>query len=110
MNRCLFVGLMVALLAFSGSVRDGFAQSAIVDEALTSVATAESAVADAKAAINEPKATTIAPTPEDTRAALNALTPDVAEAKPAPIPPANPGAPGQSCIQHLPLRNHRGKY
>ena len=51
MNRCLFVGLMVALLVFSGSARNGYAQSVITDEALASVATAESAVADAKAAI-----------------------------------------------------------
>ncbi|HSR88172.1 MAG TPA: hypothetical protein VLL07_04410 [Pontiella sp.] len=41
----------MALLAFSGSARDGFAQSVITDEALESVATAEAAVANAKASI-----------------------------------------------------------
>jgi hypothetical protein len=42
---------MVALLAFSGSARNGYAQSVITDEALASVAAAESAVAEAKASI-----------------------------------------------------------
>jgi hypothetical protein len=55
MNRCRFVGLMVALLVFSGSTRDGFAQSVLADEALASVATAESVVADAKASITRGK-------------------------------------------------------
>jgi hypothetical protein len=39
------------MLAFSGSARDGFAESVITDEALASVATAETAVANAKASI-----------------------------------------------------------
>ena len=55
MNRCRFVGLMVALLVFSGSARDGFAQSVLADEVLASVATAESVVADAKASIKRGK-------------------------------------------------------
>ncbi len=55
MNKYRFVGLMVALLVFSGSVRNGFAQSSITDEALASVATAESVVADAKASIKRGK-------------------------------------------------------
>ena len=55
MNRCRFVGLMVALLVVSGTVRDGFSQSMLADEALASVATAESIVADAKDAIKQGK-------------------------------------------------------
>ena len=55
MNRYRFVGLMVGLLVFSGSARDGFAQSVLADEALASVATAESVVADAKASIKRGK-------------------------------------------------------
>ena len=55
MNKCRFVGLIVALLMFSGSARDGFAQSVLADEVLASVATAESVVADAKASIKRGK-------------------------------------------------------
>ena len=51
MNRSVFVGLMVAVLVFSGSARNSYAQSVLADEALASVATAEAIVADAKDAI-----------------------------------------------------------
>ena len=55
MNRSVFVGLMAALLVFSGSARDSYAQSVLADEALASVATAESIVAEAKDAIKRGK-------------------------------------------------------
>ena len=64
MNRYRFVGLMVALLVFSGSARNGFAQSMLTDEALASVATAEAVVADAKASIKRGKEL-VALIPED---------------------------------------------
>jgi hypothetical protein len=55
MSRNLFMGLIVALLVFSGPTRNGFAQSELADETLAAVATAESVVADAKASIKTGK-------------------------------------------------------
>jgi len=52
--RCI-MGLMVGLMVFCGSTREGIAQSMLADETLASVAMAESAVADAKAAIKRGK-------------------------------------------------------
>ena len=55
MNRSVFFGMMAALLVICGSTRDVFAQSVLADEALASVATAESVVADAKVSIKKGK-------------------------------------------------------
>lgn len=64
MNRSVFVGLMVALLVFSGSARDSCAQSMRADEVFASVAGAEATVADAKDAIKRGKEM-VALIPED---------------------------------------------
>lgn len=55
MNKYRCLGLMVALLVFSGSVRESLAQSVLSDDTLASVATAEAAIADAKTSIKKGK-------------------------------------------------------